>query len=159
MKFKYSRLTHLPQDKMAAISQTTFSDAFSSMKTYIFWFKFHWSLFLGVQLTIFQQWFREWLGADQATSHYLNQCWPDSLMHICGTKGRWVNRINIMTAQAQAPSSARPSVVMVLTMRDKWSLASRIYGKVKKQWHAQYICMFLRKISITCANIFLCWIK
>ena len=35
----------------------------------------HWSLFLGVQLTIFQHWFRWWLGAGQATRHYLNQCW------------------------------------------------------------------------------------
>ena len=25
-----------------------------------------------------------------ATSHYLNQCWPDSLPHIYGTRGRWV---------------------------------------------------------------------
>ena len=24
------------------------------------------------------------------TSHYLNQCCPDSLTHICGTSGRWV---------------------------------------------------------------------
>ena len=30
-----------------------------------------------VQLTIFQHWFRWWLGADQATSHYLNQLWLD----------------------------------------------------------------------------------
>ena len=22
--------------------------------------------------------------------HYLNQCWPDSLTHVCGTRGRWV---------------------------------------------------------------------
>ena len=22
-------------------------------------------------------------------AHYLNQCWPDSLMHICSTRGRW----------------------------------------------------------------------
>ena len=29
----------------------------------------------GVQLTVFQHWFRQWLGADQATSHYLNQSW------------------------------------------------------------------------------------
>ena len=28
-----------------------------------------------VELTIFQHWFRYWLGADQATSHYLNQWW------------------------------------------------------------------------------------
>ena len=38
---------------------------------------FHWSLFLGVQLAIFQHWFRQWLGAVQATSHYLNQWWLD----------------------------------------------------------------------------------
>ena len=36
--------------------------------------KFHWSLFLRVLWTIFQHWFWWWLGADQATSHYLNQC-------------------------------------------------------------------------------------
>ena len=44
--------------KMAAIFQTTFSNAFSSMKMYEFWLTFHWSLFLGVQLTIFHHWFR-----------------------------------------------------------------------------------------------------
>ena len=42
-----------------------------------FCLRFHWSLFLGVQLTIFQHWLRLWLGADQATSHYLNQWWLD----------------------------------------------------------------------------------
>ena len=79
-------LTHLPLNKMAAISQTTFSNAFSWIKSFVFWFKFHWSLFLMVELTIFRHWFRLWLGADQATSHYLNQCWPSSLTHICDTR-------------------------------------------------------------------------
>ena len=51
-------LTHVPPDKMAAISQTIFSDALSWMKSFVFWLKFHWSLFLRVQLTIFQHWFR-----------------------------------------------------------------------------------------------------
>ena len=53
--------THLnssPLDKMATILQTTFSNAFASMKSFVFWFKFHWSLFLRVQLTISQHWFR-----------------------------------------------------------------------------------------------------
>ena len=62
---------------MAAIFQTKFSNGFSWMKIYEFRLTFHWSLFLGVQLTIFQHWFRWWLGADQATSHYLNQWWLD----------------------------------------------------------------------------------
>ena len=37
--------------------QTIFSDAFSWMKSFAHWLKFHWSLFLRVQLTIFQYWF------------------------------------------------------------------------------------------------------
>ena len=63
------------RDKMAAISQTTLSNAFSRMKMLEFLLRFHWNLFLMVQLTIFQHWFRLWLGAVQATSHYLNQWW------------------------------------------------------------------------------------
>ena len=60
-------------DKMAAIFQKTFSNTFSWMKIYEFQLRFHWSLFLRVKLTIFKHWFRLWLGADQATSHHLNQ--------------------------------------------------------------------------------------
>ena len=51
-------LTHLPLDKMAAISGTIFSDAFSWMNSFAFWLKFHWSLFLSVQLRITQCWLR-----------------------------------------------------------------------------------------------------
>ena len=66
-------LTHWGQDKIAAITQTTFSNAFSWMTMYEFRLSFHWNLFLMCELTIFQRWFRQWLGADQATRHYLNQ--------------------------------------------------------------------------------------
>ena len=51
-------LTHWGRDKMAAISQTTHSNAFSWMKMYAFRLRFHWSLFLRVQLTIIQHCFR-----------------------------------------------------------------------------------------------------
>ena len=51
--------------------------------------KFHWSLFLRIQLTIFQHLFRKWLGADQVTSHYLNQCISEPT-HICITRPHWV---------------------------------------------------------------------
>ena len=50
--------THWDRDEMDAISQTTFWSAFSWMKMFEFRLKFHWSLFLRVQLTIFQHWFR-----------------------------------------------------------------------------------------------------
>ena len=67
------RLAHWGWDKMAAFFQTTFSNAFSWMKMYELRLSFHWSLFLRAQLTIFQHWFRYWLFAYQATSHYLSQ--------------------------------------------------------------------------------------
>ena len=69
-KIKYE-LTSWGRDEMADIFQTTISNAYSWMKMYEFRLK--WSLFLMVQLKIVHHWFRWWLGADQATSHYLNQ--------------------------------------------------------------------------------------
>ena len=68
-------LTHWGRDKMAAFSQTTLSNAFSWLKILEFRLKIHWSLFLRFLSTISQHWFWLWLGTDQATSHYLNQCW------------------------------------------------------------------------------------
>ena len=60
-------LTHWGWDKMAAISQTILSNAFSWMKMLENWLKFHQILFLSIQLT----------SSDQATSHYLNHWWLD----------------------------------------------------------------------------------
>ena len=53
-----------PLDKSSTISQAVFSDAFSWMVGFEFWLKFHCSLFLSVQLTVTQHWFRQWLGAE-----------------------------------------------------------------------------------------------
>ena len=53
-----SNLTHWGRDKMDAIFQTTFSNAFLWMKMYEFRLRFHWSLFLRFQLTLIQHWFR-----------------------------------------------------------------------------------------------------
>ena len=52
------QLTHWGRDKMAGISQTIFSNAFSWMKLFELRLKFHWSLFPRVQLTIFHHWFK-----------------------------------------------------------------------------------------------------
>ena len=57
-------LTHWGQGKMDAILQTTHmsdmthSNIFSWMKMFEIQLKFHWSLFLRVQLTVFQHWFK-----------------------------------------------------------------------------------------------------
>ena len=96
-----------PWTKWPPFCQTTFSVAFSWVKIVEFRLKFHWNTFPGVQLTISQHWFRYWLGADQATSHYLDQWWPSLLTHIFGTKGRWVNilRTRKMAAILQTADS------------------------------------------------------
>ena len=76
---------------MNNISQTTISIVFSSMKMFELRLKFHWSLFPRVQSTIFQHLFRYWLGAVQATSHYLNQWW---LVYRCIYASLGLNELN-----------------------------------------------------------------
>ena len=63
-----NELTDWGRDEMAAIFQITLSNSFSWMKMLEFRSKFHWSLFLRVQLAIVHHWFRWWLGTDQVTS-------------------------------------------------------------------------------------------
>ena len=53
---------------------------FPQMISIIFWFQFHWCLFPKVVLTTSQPWFRQQCGVKQATSHYLIQWWPSSLL-------------------------------------------------------------------------------
>ena len=60
--FLINPLTYYGREKMAAIFQTTVANAFSWMKMFKFWVRFHWSSC-------------QWIGAGQATSHYLNQWW------------------------------------------------------------------------------------
>ena len=73
LKYPLPKLTHRGRNKMTAIFQMTFSNAFSWMKIYELQLNFHWSLILSVQSTIFHHWFRQWLGRGQVASHCLNQ--------------------------------------------------------------------------------------
>ena len=84
-------LTPKERNEMATILHTMFSDVSPWMKIIWFRLEFQSSLFLRVQLTKNQHWFRYWLGAEQATSHYLIQWSPDSLTHLCVTRPHWVN--------------------------------------------------------------------
>ena len=78
---KLSEWTHWGRDKIATISQTTFLNAIPWTKC-IFSFELFWNMFPGIQSSIYQHWFIWWLGAKQATSHYLNHCWPSLLTHL-----------------------------------------------------------------------------
>ena len=51
-------LTHWSRDEIDAISQTTYSNAFSLIKMNEFRLRLHWSVCLGFELTISQHWFR-----------------------------------------------------------------------------------------------------
>ena len=103
--FRYSNVTwpcmHFNRDrnKMVAIFQTTFSNAFFWREMFEFRFICYWSLFLRGQLTTFQHWFRQWLGAGKATSHYLNQWWLSLLTEICFTRPRWVKSWEVQLVQ------------------------------------------------------------
>ena len=83
-----STLTHWGRDKMTVTSQTTLSNTFSWMEMWDFQLKFHWSLFLRVQLTALVQitaW--HWPG-DNPISKPMMVVW---LMHKCVTRPQWVN--------------------------------------------------------------------
>ena len=66
----------MPRQNDCHFTDDTFKRIFIN-QIYEFRLKCHWSLLVRVQLTIFQHWFRQWLGIDQATIHYLNQWWLD----------------------------------------------------------------------------------
>ena len=86
-------VTHLPLNKMAAISQTIFSNAFNA--------SLNENIFISIKISLkfipndlissipalvqIMAWRRP------GTTHYLNQCLPDSLADIWGTRVRWVN--------------------------------------------------------------------
>ena len=103
-------LTHWGRDKMVNISQTTFPNVFSSMKMFEFQLKFHWSLFLRVQLKKFQHCFRWWLGAGQATSHYLKQCW---LVYWCVNASLSLNELKCLMRTLER------NIVLIITAPPK----------------------------------------
>ena len=86
-------LTHWGRDKITAISQMTFSNAFSWMEMHEFHSRFHWSLFLRFQITIFNipalvqimAWRRP---GDKPSSEPMI---VSLLTHICITRPQWVN--------------------------------------------------------------------
>ena len=137
-------LTHWGWDKMDAISQTTFSRAFSSMKIVVFWLNFHWNMFARVQLTIIHHWFKYWLGVYQAISHYLNQWWL-VYRHIYASLGLNELIISISVGEAK-PSNTGLDNACKLTiigsgnglpshyLNQCWNIVNRTLGN-KLQWN------------------------
>ena len=79
---------------MTHILQTTHLNSFHCMNIVGFWLKYRWNLFLRVQLTRGQHWFRLWFGTEQASSYYLKQWCPNILKHVSVTLHRWINYLH-----------------------------------------------------------------
>ena len=62
----FDMLSHWGLNKTATSLQMKI---FSQNASFVFLFKFHWSLLLRIWVTINQHWSRRWLGAYQATKH------------------------------------------------------------------------------------------
>ena len=131
-------LTHWGWYKMDNILQTTFSNVFSSMKIFEFRLTFHWSLFLRFQFTIFQHWFRYWVGTVQLTRHYLNQWWLDYrqiyvslglielMMKLISLRYQYTktgiflaNLTRTISSDALVPCISRSLSAMILPLQDK----------------------------------------
>ena len=142
-----SLLTLWGRDKMAAIFQTIFSNEFSWMKMYEFRLRFHWSLFIRVQLTTFQHWFRSWLGADQA-SHYLNQWW---LVY-------W--RIYVSPSLNELTLSVRGPSYLGLTRSISWLLMPWLLTSPGHQQSWYWLCRIGRFVTYLRTNFnYLCHIN
>ena len=86
-------LTHWGWDKMAAIFQKTFSNAFSWMKMNELRLRFHWNLFPRVELTIFQESLAQIMAWRRPGDKPLSEAMVVSLpTYICVTRPQWVNK-------------------------------------------------------------------
>ena len=73
--------THIPGQNGCHFTDDIFKSNIMNEK-FVLWFKIYWSLFLRFQLTRSPHWFKYWLGAEKAPSHYLNKCRPNSLTEL-----------------------------------------------------------------------------
>ena len=87
-------------------------------------------------------------------SHYLNQCWPDSPMHICGTRGdelahwSWINTILQTTfSQSTLVLSFYIDVVKTLSIRMHFPLHWRHNDHDGVSNHQPHHCLLNRLFS------------
>ena len=122
-KTRSSQVTDWGRDKMDAISQTSFSNAFSWMKMLEFRLRNHWNLFVRFEVTISQHWLRWWLGADQATSHYLSQWWV-VYWRIYASLG--LNELTPLVVNPEYSDESRSIPLLLIT----WLLASPVHHQI-----------------------------
>ena len=99
----------------------------------------HWRLFIKYELTIFQHW-SWWLGADQATRHYLNQLWL-VCWRIYASLGLNELTTGIVPSQCPPSSDAERVIHCVKPLASGWSNAIKLlyHDDTYLQWSRDFI--------------------
>ena len=129
-------LTHLPLVKMAVISQTIVSDAFLWMKMFVFWLKFHWSVFLRGQLK------KNSIGLDKDLAPNRRQAfiWTNGdPTHWRDTRGKWVKSCLHDRWYTRITPFDRPfcnlPILTLMETQVSTSTKHRLCRQNAKQWH------------------------
>ena len=116
------QLTHWGRDEMNNISQTTFSNAFSSVKRFEFRLKFHWRLVLREPIILYVQANPEWYDCRAS----VNTLWPtryeqhfadDIFKRIFLNENVWISiEISLMFVP-KGPINNIPALVQIMAWR------------------------------------------
>ena len=122
------------------ISQTTFTnDFFSGTKTsFAYWFKFHWSLFLMVQMTI--------IGSDNGLAPYRRQAILSETMMVSLLTHIWVTRRQWVNTQRQEQFFPR----MAASSFQCGTNISATFTRITSHDHQ---CVSIQSLSIVCSNL------
>ena len=101
--FKGCCLNKMTTILKAILSRAFYGEAAFVVRSFLFWLQR--SLFYEIRLAIRHYWFSCWLGAEQATSYYLNKGWPRS------TTPNGVN--SLRPSDAYMRQQTRPSLVQI----------------------------------------------
>ena len=132
-------LIHWGWDKIASILHISFPNVFSCMKIYEFCFRFHWSLFLRFQLTIFQHWFRLWLGHRIGAKPLPESTTVNLLMHICVTWPQWV-KVSLLFRMKQNLfcSCLLSSEIITDNNVHNGTIHTRSFASLHSEWYVYY---------------------
>ena len=129
-----SMLTRWGWDKMAAIYQTTFSNAFSWMKMYKFRLRFHWSFFFQINNIPAMVQIMAWHWPEDKL---LSEPMMVSLLtHICITRPLWVNSLWPNDAIWQHGSMSTLVQVMACCLTAPSRYLNQCWLISKVQWHS-----------------------
>ena len=130
----------------------------SGMKSHVFWFKLHWSLFFRVWLTISWFWSRWWLGTKQVANH-LNQWWPSVRMHILVSLS--LNGLNCAYSlthrlKHESKTDAQTMAICLMKMRSTFNFFTKqmlFPGSVLLSWNIYPIFSFVSQDNVCIVHV------